>query len=898
MATVGQQIQSSNKAICDNIRSLGSDRSLLSQNMLSQARNLVEGVAVLVHAGDLNHEFTYEATGPALSYVGSGNKTINFLRSFHNLLLQSASHYTLNGDMSERLMLKYYEYFLRIRSLLLNSYNLKALSNLEDFPIDLDPALREYHEKIAARIDAFRSNPSEGSRSRYYIHGVRPFFVNGRIFYEVTFNNASDRTAKFDRHIAFTDIDITDKYAANLTLKRDVINVIGHDMPIMIISEWAVSIRPCEFNNFAKLFGEDVKIDSGQSEYRSLMAYLTETSSNLLDVVKMSDDGFTKLRNEILEKSRSSAKIFPILERARKLISSGGDGSNIIRYVMLRMSNVILKNQYDSSACSLLSNLCLDRRCKPFDSMPFCTSPRRHNPRIGDLLESLDTGSRTYELLARKVKTNVQQDGRLYTPLAELELFENVDSLITQYNNALWFGHRQRRSLVKDKNHLFIQEYEDDTLSIVKELQRHASSGLDGYETAINRWIQETAFNLDDPTKIEALKKLYTKSQDALIYGAAGTGKTRMIEYVADIFADKNILFLAHTNPAINNLLRRVKAQNGTYRTIASHNRSSDNSEYDILVVDECSIVSNADFLRVLNSTSFKLLLLVGDVYQLEPIEFGNWFALVPAFLPKSSIFELTEPHRTKNSALLELWNAVRKIDGNIAEIIAQHNFSAKLDESLFATQQDDEIILCLNYDGLYGINNINRFLQGANSNKPISWGVATYKVGDPILFNDSDRFRGVIYNNLKGTIVGIKKLAERIEFDIEIDRIVTKLDTFGTDLEWVEGSIVRFSVYRRLSSDDDDDSSNTSVPFQVAYAVSIHKAQGLEYDSVKIVITDANEDDITHSIFYTAITRARKNLKILWSPEVQQSIIQRLNRPDVKKDAGILSGRRNIKMS
>jgi hypothetical protein len=59
------------------------------------------------------------------------------------------------------------------------------------------------------------------------------------------------------------------------------------------------------------------------------------------------------------------------------------------------------------------------------------------------------------------------------------------------------------------------------------------------------------------------------------------------------------------------------------------------------------------------------------------------------------------------------------------------------------------------------------------------------------------------------------------------------------------------------------DDTLITSVPFQVAYAVSIHKAQGLEYDSVKIVITDANEDDITHSIFYTAVTRARESLKI-----------------------------------
>jgi len=896
MATVGQQIQSANKAIYDNIKSLSSDRPLLSQNMLSQSRNLVEGVAVLVHTGNLDTEFKYEATGPALSYAGSGNKTINFLSRFHNLLLESASHYTLNGDMSERLMLKYYEYFIRIRTLLLESYNIKSLSNIENFPIDLDPALREYHEKIAKRIDTFRASPSEGTRSRYYIHGIRPFFVKGRIFYEVTFQNASDRTGKFDRVIAFTDIDMTDKYAAYLTLKRNAINVIGHNMPIIIISEWSVSIRPCEFNNFARLFGEEKKVESVQSEYRALMSYLTETSSNLLDIVKLSNDDFMNLKNRVMEKAKTSAKIFPILERARTLVAGNCNGSNIIRYLMLRMNNVILKQQYSPTACNLLSNLYLQNGCKPFDSMPFCTSPRSHNPRFSDLLESLDAKSRVHELLARKVKTNVQQEGRLYTPLSELEHFEDIGSLITQYNNALWFGHRQRRSLVKDKEHLFIREYEDDTYSIIKELQKHTSGGLDGYETAVERWIDETALLLDDSIKVEAMKKLYKNSQVALIYGAAGTGKTRMIEYVANMFADKPILFLAHTNPAINNLERRVKVQAGTYKTITSHTNSGSASEYDILVVDECSTVSNADFLKVLNNTSFKLLLLVGDVYQIEAIEFGNWFGLVPAFLPNSSIFELTEPYRTKNKNLLRLWNAVRKIDSNIAEIIAQNNYSANLDESLFVAQQEDEIILCLNYDGLYGINNINRFLQGANGNKPISWGVATYKIGDPILFNDSDRFRGVIYNNLKGTIVDIKKFTDRIQFDTEIDRSVTELDTYGTDLEWIEGSVVRFSVYRRGNSDDDDDSSNTNIPFQVAYAVSIHKAQGLEYDSVKIVITDANEDDITHSIFYTAITRARKNLKILWSPEVQQSILQKLSRPSNKKDAGILSTRRSLK--
>ena len=105
----------------------------------------------------------------------------------------------------------------------------------------------------------------------------------------------------------------------------------------------------------------------------------------------------------------------------------------------------------------------------------------------------------------------------------------------------------------------------------------------------------------------------------------------------------------------------------------------------------------------------------------------------------------------------------------------------------------------------------------------------------------------------------------------------------------------MRFSVYDYNTSDEDDDSLNTSVPFQVAYAVSIHKARGLEYDSVKIVITDANEDDITHSIFYTAVTRARESLKIFWTPETQQAVLKSLQWSTSPKDVALLSKRRAL---
>jgi ATP-dependent exoDNAse (exonuclease V) alpha subunit len=227
--------------------------------------------------------------------------------------------------------------------------------------------------------------------------------------------------------------------------------------------------------------------------------------------------------------------------------------------------------------------------------------------------------------------------------------------------------------------------------------------------------------------------------------------------------------------------------------------------------------------------------------------------------------------------------------------VIVKNGYACVLDQTLFEPSGKDEIILCLNYDGLYGINNVNRFLQSSNASPAIVWREATYKVGDPILFNESERFRSVLYNNLKGRIVAMTQGLDSLRFDVEVDRPVSEFDVLGTELEWVEGSTVRFSVFDHDASDEDDDALHTSVPFQVAYAVSIHKAQGLEYDSVKIVVTNANEEDLTHSIFYTAITRAREHLRIFWTPETQRKVLENLRRTVNPKDVQVLAARRGL---
>ena len=451
-----------------------------------------------------------------------------------------------------------------------------------------------------------------------------------------------------------------------------------------------------------------------------------------------------------------------------------------------------------------------------------------------------------------------------------------------------------------EHNQVFINDYKLDTCTIIEKLQELAESGIENYSTNVDAWLLFDDYEIDCDEKKDIIRQIFSDSRVGVIYGSAGVGKSTLINHVSHFLNDEPKLYLTQTNPAKENLIRKIDAENTTFSTIESFKHQTSSIDYKLLVIDECSTVSNKDMVEILQKANFEMLLLVGDTYQIDAIQFGNWFSVLRAFLPETAVFELKKPHRTKNKQLLELWDKVRCMDDTAKEVIERESYSLKVDETLLSSLEPGEAILCLNYDGLYGINNINRFLQESNPNPAVTWDVQQYKVGDPILFLDSDRFRPVIYNNLKGIIRGVKIMDvdtpnERIRFDIEIPKLVFERDTYGTGLDLLENneeeetSLIRFYVYKLKSADEEGDDFRTIVPFQVAYAVSIHKAQGLEFESVKIVVTDEVEELVTHNVFYTAITRAREKLKIYWTPEVEEKVINRIKPRDISKDVEIL---------
>lgn len=905
MLKIDQSIMDTDEVICENISKLSSDnRGFLSQNILSQLRNLVEYVAIKEHFHNIDvNPNDYALRKKALSEIRKKGD-LKFLYEFHDLLQKSVSHYTLDKEKSERLMLKYYEYLLELKNHLKDKRNMNILVNLSEFPLNTDTELSEYYLKIANKIENLSSSSKKMKfDERYYIQKMKPFFVNDKTYYEVTFTMAYANTSKFHRVIAFTNLKIVDNYAVKFSIHLDKIKMLDKEMSILVIDAYEVAIRPCEFDNFSKIFGEKVKHNTTSNEYKRLMKFIANKRMPLNELVT-SDLEFYEYTKKQLTENIEVIKIFFLLDKCRDLILSNSCGSNVLCYLLSNMNNKIIKLQTGTESCPRLSGLNLKIGCKPFDDMPFCTSLIHHNPKISDLLQVIPAEGRECELFARDIKNNTEIEGKLFTPINEISRFENIDNLIKDYNNSLYDKHIQHRKLERYGNYIFMKGYVNDSIEIIKKLQSLSKKGVSKYSDSVDSWLSKEFHGIDDPNKKEIMRMMFSDSRVAFIYGSAGTGKSTLIKHISDFWAEKDKLFLANTHSAVSNMRQKVTEGNSNFATIASFlSEYNQNVDCYLLVIDECSTVSNTDMKSILDKSNFELLVLVGDVYQIESIYFGNWFGIVRSFIPKSSVYELKDPYRANNKDLILTWDCIRKLDSAILESLVKNDYVTRLDDTIFNFSLQDEIILCLNYDGLYGINNINSFIQDTNPNIEVVWGINVYKVGDPILFNEANIFTPLIHNNTKGTLVGIESDDKQITFQVELEKVINEIDTYGYSFDLIGNSqdsgnsIISFSVNKYRSTDEDDYNNSTIVPFQVAYAVSIHKAQGLEYDSVKIVITNEIEEQVTHNIFYTAITRAKNKLKIYWSPETEKTVIERFKLKSWNRDANILSNYSGLSM-
>lgn len=153
MKTIEEKIMDVDSAICDYIDLIEvSSRGRMSDAILKHLRDLLEHIAVKIYAENNPAQIDYDSIPLALANLRTNND-FYFIRKFHGFLQESSSHYTHDPDGAERLMLKYYEYLLQVKSFVYQRYSMEILHNIEKFPIDLDDTLQQYYEKIVEKLD-------------------------------------------------------------------------------------------------------------------------------------------------------------------------------------------------------------------------------------------------------------------------------------------------------------------------------------------------------------------------------------------------------------------------------------------------------------------------------------------------------------------------------------------------------------------------------------------------------------------------------------------------------------------------------------------------------------------------------------------------------------------------
>ena len=209
----------------------------------------------------------------------------------------------------------------------------------------------------------------------------------------------------------------------------------------------------------------------------------------------------------------------------------------------------------------------------------------------------------------------------------------------------------------------------------------------------------------------------------------------------------------------------------------------------------------------------------------------------------------------------------------------------------------------------------MNSYMQEKNDTRvQVEYEMEKFKKGDPIVFNKiANSFAyyyekgDVIYNNLKGILkwVEIKEYENHkyFEFEIFVNDYIGNINNETVRKELFPNSEI-YQIESKMSSKENNSTiliirtktnkeylneEFVDIPFDIAYAMSLHKAQGLEYNSVKLVITPESEELFNNEAFYTAITRAKKYLKIYTTTMEQEKLIDIFSNKTIDKDIELL---------
>ena len=373
-----------------------------------------------------------------------------------------------------------------------------------------------------------------------------------------------------------------------------------------------------------------------------------------------------------------------------------------------------------------------------------------------------------------------------------------------------------------------------------------------------------------------------------ILTGGPGTGKTTTLNGVIKILKaqKKRILLCAPTGRAAKRMsdltgepartIHRLLEVDFTAKGELKFKRNETNPlPADVVIADEMSMVDAllmCSLVRAIKPTS--KFIMVGDSNQLPSVGAGNVLKdlIASHYIPSVELKEIfrqaaqslivTNAHRIVNGEFPVLDDRQndfffmnKSLESDIAELVIQLA-KQRLPDTYGFSPIDDIQVLCPTKMGMAGTKELNKQLQSAlnppSQNKAeLKFFDVIFRTGDKVMQTKNDYDVLWTKNNEKGSgifngDIGIIRSVDRFSQNVTID---------------CEGRVAIYTseMLRRLEH---------------AYAITIHKSQGSEYDAVIIPITAFTHNLLYRNLLYTGVTRAKKMIIVIGTRELVKTMV------------------------